>query len=175
MTIIAPYRHDETTVTISINQKGHTLEELEAQIGDALQQAGRDFLIQACQVMEAQVLEERAELRRSKRRGLHLLTRFGWIRLKRWQMLDVHRKYSYPLDAQLGLAPRQHASPWITQQAVALATRLPYRQATYLLSTFIDEAIDHRPGQDLRQPLPLGAESRCTDRGGRRQTANRSF
>lgn len=134
----------ETTVTISINQKGHTLEELEAQIGDALQQAGRDLLIQTCRVMESQVLEERSELRRSKRRGLHLLTRFGWIRLKRWQMLDVHRKYSCPLDAQLGLAPHQHASPWITQQAVALATRLPYRQATYLLSTFIDEAIDHR-------------------------------
>ena len=38
----------------------------------------------------------------------------------------------------------EHASPWITQQAVALATRLPYRQAAYLLSTFIDEPIDHR-------------------------------
>jgi hypothetical protein len=134
----------ETTVTMSINQKGLTLEEMEAQIGDALQQAGRDLLIQVCQVMEAQVLEERAELRRSKRRGLHLLTRFGWIRLKRWQMRDAQGRFFCPLDQVLGLQPRQHASPWITQQAVALATRLPYRQATYLLSTFINEAIDHR-------------------------------
>ena len=59
----------ETTVTHSINLNGLTMEELEAQIGDALQQAGRDLLIQACQVMEAQVLEEHSELRRSKRRG----------------------------------------------------------------------------------------------------------
>ena len=46
----------ETTVTHSINLNGLTMEELEAQIGDALQQAGGDLLIQACQVMEAQVL-----------------------------------------------------------------------------------------------------------------------
>lgn len=38
----------ETTVTISINRKGHSLEELEAQIGEALQLAGKDLLGRAC-------------------------------------------------------------------------------------------------------------------------------
>jgi hypothetical protein len=48
------------------------------------------------------------------------------------------------LDSLLGLQPRQHASPWITAQAVALATRLPYRQATQLLSGFVGQPLDHR-------------------------------
>ncbi|MEW6569346.1 MAG: UPF0236 family transposase-like protein [Chloroflexota bacterium] len=41
---------------------------------------------------------------------------------------------------------RQHASPWIIAQSVALATRLPYRQATYLLLLrgFVEAPIDHR-------------------------------
>ena len=41
----------ETTVALSISPKGHTLEELETQIGEALQQAGKDLLVQACRVM----------------------------------------------------------------------------------------------------------------------------
>ncbi|MGA9533435.1 MAG: UPF0236 family protein, partial [Anaerolineales bacterium] len=77
-------------------------------------------------------------------RGRHLLTRFGWIRLQRWQTSDPDNGYSCPLDRVLGLKRRDRASPWVIQQAVALATRLPYRQATYLLGTFIDEQIDHR-------------------------------
>jgi hypothetical protein len=135
----------ETTVSISINPKGQSLEELEAQIGQALQRAGRDLVAQACHQMEAQLLESRGlGLRRSKRRRLHLLTRFGWMRLERWQTRDQRGRFSCPLDGALGLQPRQHASPWITNQAVALATRLPYRQASYLLSTFVEEHIDHR-------------------------------
>lgn len=134
----------ETTVTISINLMDFTLGGLEDHIGETLKEAGRDLLVQACKVMEAQVMEERSELRRSKRRGLHLLTRFGWMRMKRWQMRDRQGRFFCPLDQVLGLQPRQHASPWVTEHAVALATRLPYRQATYLLSTLIDEPIDHR-------------------------------
>ena len=134
----------ETTVTISINPKELTLEGLEIQIGEALQQAGKDLLINACTRVETQVLEGHSELHRSKLRGLHMLTRFGWIRLNRWQMRDDRGRFFYPLDQVLGLQPRQHASPWITDQAVALATRLPYRQATYLLRSFVEEPIDHR-------------------------------
>lgn len=134
----------ETTVTISINPKGLSLVELEAKIGDALQQSGKDLLVQACQVIETQILEEHSELRRSKPRELHLLTRFGWIRMKRWQMRDSQGRFFCPLDQVLDLHPRQHASPWILRQSISLATRLPYRQAAYLLGGFLEEDIDHR-------------------------------
>lgn len=134
----------ETTVTISINQECQSMEELETRIGEALQVAGRELLRQACDLVERHVLATGQGLRRSKRRGLHLLTRFGWMRLSRWQMRDAQASFFYPLDRALGLQPRQHASPWVTKQAVALATRIPYRQATYLLGGFLDEEIDHR-------------------------------
>ncbi len=135
----------KTTVTLSISEKGQSLEELEAQIGQALHEAGRQLMTQACREIETKLLKaHRPVVRRSKRRGLHLLTRFGWMRLERWHTRDPQGRFSYPLDEVLGLGRRQHASPWITNQAVALATRLPYRQATYLLSTFVQAPIDHR-------------------------------
>lgn len=134
----------DTTVEISMNPNATNMEALEAEIGRALQQAGRDLLAEACRVLEAQLLHERSELCRSKRRKLHLLTRFGWIRLSRWQVRDAHGRYFCPLDGVLGLQPRQHASPWIIQKSVALATRVPYRQAAYLLGDFLEEEIDHR-------------------------------
>jgi hypothetical protein len=135
----------ETTVTLSINPKGMTLEALEKEIGRILQQAGQELILRACQVMEAGLLErQEPRLRRSKQRSLHLLTRFGWMRLTRWQMRNSDGAYACPLDALLGLERPQHASPWITNQAVALATRLPYRQATCLLSDFVEAPIDHR-------------------------------
>lgn len=135
----------QTTVSISISPEGMSLEAMEAAIGTALQQAGRLLLAEACGVMEREWLEQQgAALRRSKLRPLHLLTRFGWMRLVRWQMVQADGAYGCPLDGVLGLEPRQHASPWITEQAVALATRLPYRQATRLLSGLIEAPLDHR-------------------------------
>jgi hypothetical protein len=135
----------ETKVTLSISDEGLTLEAVSDQIGAALQEAGRELLTQACQVIESQALEAQgAGVQRRKRRGRHLLTRFGWMTLKRWQTWDPENGYTYPLDHALGLRRQDRASPWVLRQAVALATRLPYRQATYLLGTFIDEEIDHR-------------------------------
>lgn len=135
----------ETTVTISINPEGESLEELEARVGQAVQRAGCHLLGEACRQMETELLQASgSDLRRRKRRGLHLLTRFGWMRLERWQVRGDDGRYHYALDRLLGLEPRQHASPWIIDRAVSLATRIPYRQATYLLGTFVDEPIDHR-------------------------------
>jgi hypothetical protein len=143
----------EITVSVSIGQDGMSMQELEDAVGVAVEEAGRDLLRRACHALEDSWLERRpalnggagqTALRRSKRRSLDLLTRFGWIRLSRWQMRDAQGRYHQPLDSLLGLQPRQHASPWITAQAVALATRLPYRQATQLLSGFVGQPLDHR-------------------------------
>jgi hypothetical protein len=52
--------------------------------------------------------------------------------------------YCRPLDELLELEPRQHASPWIIERSVALATRLLYHQATLLLGDFVNAPIDLR-------------------------------
>ena len=133
----------EATVRLSIPAQGMSLEELETRIGQVVKQAANDLLRQACQHMDAKLVETEPAVRAVKKRPLHLLTRFGWTRLVRWQVRDAQGCYRCPLDQVLGLVAGQHTSPWITHRAVALATRLPFRQAACLLGTFVDEAIDH--------------------------------
>src|SRR3990172_1090815 len=120
----------QVTVTLSIPEGSIALEALEEEIA---------------QVIEAAHLQRQAaSLRRDKQRPLDLLTRFGWVRLMRWQVRGPDGGYHRPLDELVGLHSHQHASPWITSQAVALATRLPYRQAAHLLSNILQTPIDHR-------------------------------
>jgi len=139
----------ETTITVSIPEGGATLDELEAAVGRAVEEAGQRLLTAGCADLEEEALIRLRRMGRPvqqvKVRPLDMLTRFGWIRLERRQV--VHRgdgRYFCPLDGVLGLAPRQHASPWVQQQAVALATRIPYRQATALLSGWLGTPLDHR-------------------------------
>lgn len=135
----------ETTVTISVSDKGMSLEALEAAIAAALAQAGRQLLQAACEAMEATQREQVSRSRAHKPRGTHLLTRFGWVRLVRRQVRDpVTGRYACPLDRTLGLRPHQHASPWVRDQAIALATRVTYRQAAHLLGALLDVPLDHR-------------------------------
>jgi len=158
----------KTTVTVSKPEDGMALEVLKGLVAQAINKAGQDLLQQACRAIEDDLLHKRNPgIWRDKRRPLHLLTSFGWIRLMRWQMWDGQRCYCYLLDDVLGLGSRQHASPRITTQAVALATRLSYRQAAQLLSEIIDHRTLYRPGQDLR----LGPASRSPHCVRRRRTA----
>ena len=133
----------ETTVTISINPEYATLEELEENIRQQVHRAGKDLLSKAFGIIESKSLENR-NLRRCKSRERYLLTGFGWTQISRSQVRNPAGDYFCPLDQILGLQPRQHASPWVLQHGISLATRLPYRQAAYLLSGFLDEDIDHR-------------------------------
>ncbi|MEW6569533.1 MAG: UPF0236 family transposase-like protein, partial [Chloroflexota bacterium] len=135
----------QMTVILSIPHEGLRLEALEDRLAQVLAQTGRQLLEQACQAIETiQLQAQPPGSRRDKPRPLDLLTRFGWVRLMRWQVRSPEGRFLRPLDAVLGLQPRHHASPWIAAQAVALATRLPYRQATHLLSGIVGAAIDHR-------------------------------
>jgi hypothetical protein len=138
----------ETTITVSIPKGATTLAELEALVARSVEGAGRSLLAAAVEAGEAQVvtkLRRRRALRQVKVRPRDVLTRFGWVRLQRRQFLDqTDGRYACPLDALLALAPRQHISPWVQQQAVTLATRLPYRQAATLLSAWLGTPVDHR-------------------------------
>lgn len=136
----------ETTITISIPEEGVTLETLEGTVAQAVAKVGRDMVVAGCRAIEERVMaREGRQLRRDKQRPLDLLTRFGWVKLWRWYgREEATGEYRYLLDERLGLRSRQHASPWVVAQAVALATRLPYRQATQLLREMVGAFIDHR-------------------------------
>ena len=99
-------------------------------------------------------------------RPLDMLTRFGWVRLGRQQVVERRLgHYTYPLDKVLKLEPRQNASPWVVAQAVALATRIPYRQATRLLVEVLEAAVDHRTVYAwVRRPGPRWWKRRTKSR-----------
>ena len=76
----------EATVWLSIPAQGMSLEELETRIGQVVKQAANDLLRQACQHMDAELVENGPAVRAVKKRPLQLLTRFGWTRLVRGQV-----------------------------------------------------------------------------------------
>jgi len=132
----------EATITVSIAEGGTTLGEIEEQVAESVQEAARELLLAACRAMEGEAigsLRRRRQVAVVKTRPLEVLTRFGWVRLRRQQTVDKgNGQYRYPLDEVLGLAPRQHVPPWVQEQAVALATRVPYWQATRLLAGLVE-------------------------------------
>jgi len=136
----------ETTIKLSIPEGGMTLQELEEQLLIRLKEAGRNLLGAACGALEEQALgtlKRRARVQQVKVRPRDVLTAFGWVRLERRQVVGGGG-YFCPLDRVLELRPRDHGSPWVREQAVALATRIPYRQATTLLSALLGTPLDHR-------------------------------
>ena len=86
----------ETSVAICISPESMNLEALESQIAQALQQTGHKLLVRTCQRTETDLLErQKPRLRRSKKRPLHLLTRFGWLKLRRFGCM-LYRIISSP-------------------------------------------------------------------------------
>jgi hypothetical protein len=135
----------ETSVQLTIPE-GCSLADLELLIATRLQEAGREMLTAACGAMEEEVLQEQAhQLKPNKRRARDLLTRFGWVRLERWSAKERNSgQYRYPLDEALSMEPNQHASPWVTSEAVALSERMSYREATSVLTRLLGVQVDYR-------------------------------
>ena len=135
----------EATVSVEVPDSA-TLEEVEQLLADRLREAGQGLLVSLCRDVESQVLSQAGpSLRPDRRRSRYLLTRFGWIKLERWQVQErATGRYAYPLDGALGLQPRQRASRWVVEAATSLAARLPYRQATRLLGLLLEVPVDHR-------------------------------
>ena len=128
------------------------MREVEAEVAKGVQEAGRKLLLAACQALEEEAMATLVgRVQRVKVRPLDLLTRFGWVRLGRQQVVERRlRRYTCPLDEVLKLEPRQHASPWVVAQAAALASTgtacraHSTRQATRLLVEMLEVAVDHR-------------------------------
>lgn len=123
-----------------------SLAELESAVWSSVQVAARDAIVLACEIIEADAQARvSGAVTLDRRRPLDVLTRFGWVRLLRWYQRDHDRNgYHYPLDAVLGLVPRQHASPWVIEQASALAGQLSYREAAEFLTGYLGTNVDHR-------------------------------
>ena len=89
-----------------------TLGKLEQEIDQALQHAGRQQVYQLCQAMGPEMMKQEKDRNLRGMRGpLHLLTRFGWKRIYRWQVCEKEAGYCHPLDELLGLNHTTIAAP----------------------------------------------------------------
>ncbi|MGH9671210.1 MAG: UPF0236 family transposase-like protein [Terriglobales bacterium] len=130
----------KTTVSVTVPE-GATVAKIEEEVGQAVRAAGKGLLTAAVAVVEAETLRARAVFR-DKPRTTDLLTTFGWVRLERMYVRDRQTgHYGYLVETG---SPQEHASVAVVEQAVALATRLPFRQAAHLLGRLIGEEVDFR-------------------------------
>lgn len=130
----------ETTVSVTVPE-GATVAEIEAMVGARLREAGREVLGKAVSILEEEALAA-GDVLRDRRRSVDILSRFGWVRLERWYVRERQTgRYHYLVE---GGGRQEHVTAAVVEQAVALATRLPYRQAAVLLGRLLGEHVDHR-------------------------------
>jgi hypothetical protein len=156
-------RNVQETISVSIPEEGMTLDEPESAVWAAASAAARDAITAACAVIEADAVVRAGDrVSLDRRRPLDVLTRFGWVRLTRWHVRDRQDNgYRHLLDEVIRLVPRQHASPWVIQQAAALAAQVTVRRAADFLAGYVETNVDHRTLHSLlRQPeIRDGAEA----------------
>lgn len=130
----------ETTVSVAVPE-GATVAEIEEAVRAVLWAAGRKLLAEAVAAVEEGALAT-GDVLRDKRRPVDLLTGFGWLRLERSYVRERQSgRYRYLVEVG---GQQEHATPAVVAWAVALAARLPYRQAARLLGRLLGEEVDHR-------------------------------
>ena len=130
----------ETTVSVTVPE-GATVAEIEGVVAARLRETGREVLGKAVRILEEGALAA-GDVLQDRRRSVDLLSSFGWVRLERCYVRERSTgKYHYLVEVGSG---QEHATAAVVEQAVALATRLPYRQAALLLGRLLGEHVDHR-------------------------------
>jgi Uncharacterised protein family (UPF0236) len=73
-----------------------------------------------------------------------VLTRAGYVTIRRRRARRADGTRFFPLDDRLGLPSHHEASPAVRARGCALAACHPYREAARLLSSEVATAVDHR-------------------------------
>ena len=84
-----------------------------------------------------------------------LVTRFGDMVISRRMYRDAHGQTVFPLDEYLGWEPQQVASPSIIESVVEMATQMPFRVVSeivsFLTAGVLSKSTVHRLVQDVGQ------------------------
>jgi hypothetical protein len=128
------------TVSVTVNVASTRIEEIESEAIRASRQAARRAIEEACERIEA----SRRRRRRVGTRRRVVLTKAGWITIRRGRTRRADGTYYFPLDERLELPAHHEATPAVRRRGTQLAAIHPYREAARLLSAEIDERVDHR-------------------------------
>jgi len=128
------------TVSVTVDVSSTRIEEIESAALDAGRKAARQAIEETCERIEA----SRHRRRRVGTRRRVVLTKAGWITIRRGRARRPDGTYHCPLDERLELPAHHEATPAVRRRGTELAAVHPYREAARLLSAEIGEQVDHR-------------------------------
>ncbi len=129
------------TVSVTVDVDTTDLETMESSVVEALRPVGLQIVGQAVERLERSRPRGR-KARYGRRRTV--LTRCGYLTIRRGRSRRPDGTRYFPLDERLGLPPHHEASPWVRRRGCALAAEHPYREAARLLSAEVGAPVDWR-------------------------------
>jgi hypothetical protein len=120
-------------VRLTVSEDDFDVNRLEQRVEQARDQAGRELLGRALEVLDGRALANHPGVARQRRVERRLDTRLGHVVFRRWRV-KAGGKTTCLLDRLLGLERYSRASPGLKQRGVELASRTTYRQAATVLS-----------------------------------------
>lgn len=130
------------SVCVTVEIGSTRLEDIETACLEAARQGALEAMGSIIERME----RSRGPRARRARHGRSrtILTRCGFLTIRRGRSRRSDGTRYFPLDDHLGLAPHHEASPWVRARGCDLAAEHPYREAARLLSEDVGERVDHR-------------------------------
>lgn len=124
----------EMTTTVEIPENFGSFQALELKVLEAARESGRVLLGKILRDYEARLIERKAVQKKDQREKA-FETLLGKIVLKRWRVKDVFKKKCvYPVDAWMGLAPYQKASPGLVETIIKQCVEKPYGKAAKVVA-----------------------------------------
>lgn len=120
------------TVSITVEVPATSISSIEDAAMAAGRQVARGVITEACQRIEATRGRAPRKTRYGRRRTI--LTRAGYVTIRRGRSRREDGSRHFPLDERLELAPHHEATPAVRARGCHLAACHPFREAGRLLS-----------------------------------------
>lgn len=143
----------EVVVRLTISEEDFDVNRLEERVKQARDEAGRELLVKALEVLEEEALAAHAGAVRQRDTSL------GHVVFRRWRV-KAGGKTTCLLDHLLGLERHSRARPAVKKRGGELASRMTYREAGAVLSeelgTLVSAQSVHRWVQPLGDQVAAG-------------------
>lgn len=130
------------TVCLTVEVPSTSFEAIERVCVEAGRTAAKEAIVQVCDRLERSRGHRSRKARHGRRRTI--LTRAGYLTIRRGRARRGDGTRYFPTDERLGLAPHHEASPSVRRRGGELAAEHPYREAARLLSAEVGARVDHR-------------------------------
>lgn len=145
-------------VRLTIDDEDFDVNRLEGRVRAARDEAGRELMVRALEVLDQAALENHPGVARQRRVERHLDTTLGHVVFGRWRV-KWGGETCCLLDQLLSLKRYSRASPAVKKRGSELASRMTYREAAAVLSEEVGTPIRAQSVHGWVQELGRRAEA----------------